>query len=110
MADDWQWCGFAHHFVGAEHCRFHLATFVAGGRWLVSTVGDYRPNGDKQAIIGGYDALYETMVFATDPTDLHDGEPTVIDWSDSWCQHYGDGASATQGHLSACREWDARRG
>lgn len=110
MADDWQWCGFAHHFIGSERCQFHLATFVAGGRWLVSTVGDYRPNGDKQETLGGFGARYETMVFACDPTNRTDDEPTVIDWSESWCQRYADPASATHGHMRACREYEARRG
>lgn len=112
MADTWQWCGYPHHFVGGRDCLFSLATFVGGGRWLVSTVGDWRPDGYKQVAIGLNGDLYETMVFATDPLVLTDGEPTVIDWSGSACRRYVDAASAVDGHMDACNEYEqeARRG
>ena len=33
----WKWFGNAGHFIGGNHCRFHLCTQV--GKYLVSTVG-----------------------------------------------------------------------
>lgn len=41
---EWVWHGHAAHFIGGARCRFHLATTVAGGRFIVSTVGDYYPD------------------------------------------------------------------
>jgi len=109
VAENWHWCGYPHHFIGGKDCLFHLATFVCDGRWLVSTVGDYRPNGGK-AVTLGRDGLFETMVFATDPLVLTDGEPTVVTWSEDWGERYNDSTSAAQGHMRACNEYEARRG
>lgn len=108
MSDSWRWCGYAHHFVGGVDCRFSLATFVGGGRWLVSTVGDYCPHGAPVALAGG-GAMYETMVFPTDPLTLNDGEPEVISWSEEWCERYAGPVAAIDGHMRACHEFEVRR-
>ncbi len=42
--EDWKWYGDPLHFCAAWDCHFHLATLVGGGRWIVSTVGRYRPD------------------------------------------------------------------
>jgi hypothetical protein len=109
MGDSWRWCGYPHHFIGSRDCLFSMATFVGGGRWLVSTVGDYRPNG-KRTPIGIDGEMFETMVFATDPSMMTDGEPTVIDWSELSCVRYMDSTSAVNGHMATCIEYEAGRG
>jgi hypothetical protein len=111
VADDWLWCGYPHHFIGGVDCLFSLATWVGGGRWLVSTVGDYRPQGGDQKAIGIDGEMFETMVFATDPSVRDDGEPAVISWSDDvCCRRYRTVCDAVEGHMALCREFEARRG
>jgi len=64
MSDKWEWFGYAQHLIVARSCHFHLATRI-NGRYLVSTVGDYRP-GDKSKMesIGSNEGDYfETFVF-----------------------------------------------
>jgi hypothetical protein len=110
MADDWLWCGYPHHFIGGRDCLFSMATFVADGRWLVSTVGDYRPERGHQKSLGINGEMFETMVFATDPSVRDDGEPAVISWSDEVCRRYRTVRDAVEGHMALCREFEARRG
>lgn len=59
---DWTWMPHAAHFSGRQRCLFHLATHVGG--FIVSSVGDYRPDGDRKPVGGGFD--YETMVFVAE--------------------------------------------
>lgn len=62
--EEWEWFGRPGHFIAADLCHFHLCTRV--GRWLISSVGDYRPegpDGDLKTIGAGADAFYETYVF-----------------------------------------------
>ncbi len=103
---DWIWCGYPHHFVGAHKCHFSLATFVAGGRFLISTVGDWRPTDDETTEPLGIDGhTYETMVFATNPEDLIDGEPNLVSWSELRCLGALTPASASEQHLLMCHEY-----
>lgn len=114
MADspDWQHCGHAHHFIASDSCRFHRATFVADGKILVSTVGDYRPfglngkRGERETIGAGDDAYFETMVFHADPKRLDDGCPNVIDWSGITTERYPNAQLANAGHVAHCIEYD----
>lgn len=108
----WRWCGYAHHFIGGADCRFSLATFVADGRWLVSTVGDYRPDGGAPRSLGSVPSdLFETMVFECDPSVLtEDGEPSVLSWIEDWCARYATASEATEGHLQLCAEYERERG
>ena len=107
---DWQWCGHAHHFIGARDCHYHLSTFVGGGTFLVSTVGGYLPDRskDQYTTLGlGDDSFYESMVFRTDPMNLTDDEPTVIAWSEEWCERYATAELANAGHIALCNRFDA---
>lgn len=89
MRTKWQQLGYPAHFCGGNECRFHISTKI--GKWIVSTVGDYRPyekiptdkfeklSGDMRAnaLLNskwknkkqddiesiGVDRFYETMVF-----------------------------------------------
>lgn len=110
----WTSCGFPHHFIGSADCTFSLATYVADGRYLVSTVGDYRPRGGHSDPVPlGIDAgdQFETMVFTTDPSRLNDdGEPTVTSWSELYMMRYRTAAEANRGHLETCRLFDRRTG
>ncbi|HEY1119929.1 MAG TPA: hypothetical protein VGE43_19595 [Acidimicrobiales bacterium] len=112
--DHWEWCGAPHHFIGAPECHFHLATWVAGGRYLVSTVGDYRPAGSDSPMkaIGAGEAYFETYIFETDPDDRGDqgdgGHPSVVSWSNVDGERWKTHEEANAGHLRYCRKWAQR--
>lgn len=102
----WRWCGQAHHFIAADSCRFHLTTFVANGQILVSSVGDYYYNDDRQTLGAAPDSWYETMVFQTDPDNLYEGCPMVTSWSELDGIRYATAEEANNGHLALCRTYD----
>jgi hypothetical protein len=108
----WEWCGAPHHFIGAPECHFHLATWVAGGRFLVSTVGDYRPRGADSPMkqIGAGEMYFETYVFATDPANRHEESlhPIVTGWSQIEGERCATAEEANVLHLDACKRWDAK--
>jgi hypothetical protein len=112
MSAEWEWCGAAHHFVGAGKCRFHMATWVNAGRYLVSTVGDYRPDGLNQPMmaLGLSDSFFETYVFECDPDDRgNDGtdHPAVSDWCNVDGERVSTREQANELHLAMCRKWDS---
>lgn len=60
------WYGNGGHFCGLPECQFHLCTEVNG--YLISTVGEYYPDGYKKGrgmveLTLAKDSFYETMVF-----------------------------------------------
>ena len=107
----WEWYGNAAHFCGAKDCRFHLTTEV--GQYVVSTVGDYYPQGSERKIEPtdiGSNRTHETMVFAVVgrckcgcnlPT--HDGNEV------DFCG-YNCGADAAKGHIALCEKWAGKVG
>lgn len=117
----WVWMPHAAHFCAARYCMFHLATVVGNGRWVVSTVGDYRPgkagdrprNGDQPEQIGA-GRLYETMVFRAEhrkgekPHDLCCLYDAVTSDGEMDMDAYIHGGDATRGHLAMCEKWDIR--
>lgn len=110
-ADQWEWCGQAHHFIAARSCQFHLATWVAEGRFLVSTVGDYRPgdvDGEMRPIGAGDSAFFETFVFTTDPDnrDEESGHAPVTDWSEVEGERVATHEDANITHIRLCRKYD----
>ena len=57
----WEWFGYAGHFIAANYCRFRLCTKV--GDYLISTVGDYWHHDERQTLGADPDSFYETYVF-----------------------------------------------
>lgn len=103
----WRHCGGVHHFIGGRNCRFHLATFVAGGTILVSSVGDYYPFPDKRETLGAHpDSWYETMVFRSNPEVLSEGCPVTDDWEDLYSIRYSTLEDANEGHAALCKIYD----
>lgn len=104
---DWRWCGYAGHFVAARKCRFHLTTRV--GDWLVSTVGDYRPQDEPVPQKIGANRLYETYVFpAQDHDECHAG--LMADAMEVSAEAYSDALAAERGHMEMCElvaDWEA---
>ena len=99
------WQGHAAHFVGAPDCMFHPATRV--GKFLVSTVGDYRPRhtmfGGKATEVG-YERFFETMVFHAEPvTGCNCWEPA--DFTELEMRGYKTHDEATAGHMAMIEEY-----
>lgn len=103
---EWKWHGHPAHFIAAGRCRFHLATTVADGRFMVSTVGDYYPDhhGERETL--GASRHFETMVFPVDG-ERDCGCPNVTDYHEYDFMGYQTSQDATAGHMDMCRKWDA---
>ena len=101
----WIWMPHPAHYCAANNCRFRLATCV--GAYIVSTVGEYFPEGTKTLETVGLDRLYETMVsHASSPPKIH--ECGCIESRGDWeldFAAYNDAKSAYEGHLKLCRKW-----
>jgi len=105
----WQWLGNAMHLCVSDKCRFHLATVVGGGRWIVSTVGDYWPDGASEPARIGARRLYETYVFRAAKPHPHGCNcPQIEDLSEVDSQGYEHHDSANDGHMQMCEKWDTR--
>lgn len=102
----WRWFGYAGHFCGGGKCRFHLSTLV--GTVLVSTVGDYTPDGETPTPLGIDGRLFETHVFRCDGIDAN-GDPKVLDWTAIDGVGYRRSRLAEEGHYEVCRRWEARQ-
>jgi hypothetical protein len=79
------------------------------GRYLVSTVGDYRPRGSEEAEELGYQRLYETMVFKAGKPCQEEGcgcGLPSIDGTEIDMEGYKTAAEAQKGHMAMCRKYD----
>jgi hypothetical protein len=102
--------GNAAHFIGADACRFHIATRI--GEVVVSTVGEYRPQAltkfsdpNKDTEIG-YGRTFETMVFRVNGeckcgcgVPSHDGRELDV-------SVYQNPKDANAGHEAMCAKWE----
>ena len=107
--DEWEWYGNAGHFISRHKCRFHLTTIV--GKFLVSTVGELRPDPYRKCeeLSPGY--FYETMVFDSwercgggaaecGNCGCPSGRCCEIE-----CARYKTAGEATRGHMAMCEKW-----
>lgn len=119
---EWEWYGFAGHFICGWWCRYHLVTKV--GLVIVSTVGKFvhprhsqgnerserewlktHPQGEEV----GCDRFYETMVFKAgnrcDSAECGCGETLAADGDslDFWPAN--SGADARANHMKACQQY-----
>lgn len=102
--DQWRWLGQAAHFIGADNCRFRLATII--GKYVVSTVGNYYlhgRDGDGPVSIGA-GRTYETYVFHCDGLDECGCCANITDYNEIRSCGYTSGAAATLGHMDMCRQ------
>lgn len=98
------------HFIGAKSCKFSRAHLV--GPYVVSTVGDYQPQGDGWSIPIGWNRFYETMVFrstgpCTDPECTCGGKP-VLDYDELDMRGYTTREEAERGHAEMVEKWLVR--
>jgi hypothetical protein len=104
----WRWFGGPMHFIGGAKCVFHLATQV--GSYLVSTVGNYRPDGVDQPMARiGFERYYETMVFTLSDQEKSCGCPEPSSWNqvESYSYRLVDCNEIEDGHLRMCRKYAA---
>ena len=103
--DEWVWYGYPCHLIVSAYCLFHMGTRI--GNVLVSTVGDYRPDGPDnlvRTLPASPGSYYETMVFLCDGED-EDGDPNVIDWGEIDVDVYDTHRNARNGHRAICEKW-----
>lgn len=115
-ADRWQWFGMAGHLIVANYCQHHLCTRV--GRYLISTVGNYYPDGKPNGLktgrdMVGCDRYFETFVFdlgkKPGQCDCGCGLPTPQGgMSDIDALPANDEPTADKNHIKLCRKY-ARR-
>jgi len=100
---EWKWYGYAGHFIGGQQCAYHLSTRI--GAFLVSTVGDYQPNGERggrMRIGAGDNAFFETYIFRCEGED-ENGDPIVSDFSEIDGERYAESIDAERGHF--CKKY-----
>ena len=127
--ENWIWMPHAGHFCCADRCEFKLNTYV--GKYIVSTVGEYRPDSDvikicypelshlkgevlKYKYINEYSCediganrKFETMVFKA----IKSGYkccPYKIVGIELDFKGYDLAKEACQGHLKLCKKWSAK--
>lgn len=104
------WYGNAGHLCVSSDCRFHLCTEVNG--YLVSTVGEYYPYGEKTMKPVGLmpKDLYETMVFKMSGSRCKCGcgLPDII-LSALICDRYATPKEANENHMKYCEEYAKKK-
>lgn len=102
---EWKWYGYAGHLIVASRCAYHLSTRIGG--YLVSTVGDFRRDGDvktRETIGAGDDAFFETFVFKCDGEEAS-GDPNVVAFSEIDRERYATSIEAERGHYRFCDKY-----
>lgn len=101
---DWTWLPHPAHFIGADECRFRMATEVGG--YIVSTVGEYRSSLTQKVEEIGYRRKYETMVFKSKPSDSGCCPfEAIIEGGELDMSGYNEAADAYRGHIELCEKW-----
>lgn len=101
---DWKWYGYAGHFIGGKKCAFHLCTRI--GLYLISTVGDYCPNGKRETLGASENSWFETFVFHCDG-EKPSGDPNILDFMELDSERYEKSIEAERGHYRYCEKYAA---
>lgn len=100
------------HFICAYECRFRMNTWVNG--YIISTIGEMirkQPVKDEEFKYDevGYNRLYETMVFKSEPKlEVACCPYRVADFSELECVGYNSDILAFAGHYAMCEKYDGR--
>lgn len=101
---EWKWYGYAGHLSVASKCAYRLCTRVGG--YLISTVGDYRPDGRaRERIGGGEDSFFETYVFVCHG-EAETGDP-LNEFNEIDSERYARSFTAELGHYRFCEKYAA---
>lgn len=108
--EKWVWMPHPGHFIGAPDCQFRLNTAVAGGKYIVSTVGEYvsRYHAGEFTDIG-LSRKYETMVFAGTQEKGSCCPHRQDSGSNIDMEGYNTPEDAYKGHLKLCNKWDKKK-
>jgi len=107
---DWIWHGLAGHFICSPDCRYRQCTEI--GKYLISTVGEYRPDYKKGELIEiGANRFYETMVFEIDyycdTKKCGCGHPMIVP-SELDFLSAKTKKEADKNHLYMCEKWSRK--
>lgn len=74
-----QYRGWKGHFCNGRKCHFHLNTLVSNGTnaVVISTVGQYSPDGDKYEELDSAKRFYETKAFVADNSPFQDADVSM---------------------------------
>ena len=108
--ENWVWMPHVAHHICGEKMHYSLATYVGG--YVVSTVGDYYPNGyysklgnKNQKDTVGHGRFYETMVFRAKKSDQKCCGYDIATGENVDFQGYSTAQEATKGHYLLCKKW-----
>lgn len=102
------------HFIGSNRCRFGLADVV--NSHIVSTVGDYYPEGSGIREPIGCGRYFETMVFRDSGKRCEEagcecgGLPEPADWDPIDFEGYLEIEDAREGHRRMVETWQKSGG
>jgi len=108
----WEWFGYPAHFCGARESEFRMATLVGSGKFLVSTIGDFRPLGGKRVEVKP-GAFFETLVFWAGKRCFVAKclcRLPSVDGRELDSRGYKTAGEAQTGHMALCEKWDGERG
>lgn len=98
----WKWYGYPCHFVGGKNCIYHLATKV--GEFLISTIGDYYIEDNRQTLRSWEKSFYETCIFVCSGEDKN-GNPIIEDWTEIDGRSYETSVEAENEHYEFCKKY-----
>ncbi len=108
---DWVWMPHPGHFIAAQKCLFKMTTAVNGGKYIVSSVGEYFNENGKQEYIG-FGRKYETYVFESakaKPEDANCGCPyRPANWREIDSLGANLANECVKNHMELCEKWDAK--
>lgn len=112
---EWEWFGYAGHFICASKCRFRLCTKV--GDFLISTVGDMwfpdysKGTGSKkrETFGAGENSFFETYVFRAGArctvADCGCNQPTLAEACEIDGERCATAGEAQALHLKYCEKY-----
>lgn len=100
---EWVWYGYAGHLCIGSRCAYHMSTRI--GRYLISTVGDFKPDGKtRETLSSADDSFFETMVFPCDG-EIASGDPNILSWEAVESEHYAKSIDAERNHRALCLKY-----
>lgn len=105
--EKWKWYGMPGHLIVGDRCVHHLCTEV--GQYLISTVGEYRPDHKKDREEVGCGRFFETYVFKLGRKfkrcSCGCGVPTPSDMCEIDSLPANDAINADKNHMKMCRKY-----
>lgn len=101
--EKWKWFGRPKHFIGAINYSFRMGTMI--GKYIISTVGEYRPLNHENIEDIGHNRKYETMVFKGKKCKCGCNDYVIMPNKQiDLFRAYNDFTEAENGHIEICLE------